>query len=56
MGWILLRSRWTGSFRYGDVAAHVLSLPIEDRASVAAELLASFDDDAAEDPVEIEAA
>lgn len=33
-----------------------LSLPIEERATVAAELLASLDDDAAEDPAEVEAA
>jgi len=33
-----------------------LTLPIDERASVAAELLASLDDEAVESPVEVEAA
>ena len=33
-----------------------LALPLEDRANVAAELLASLDNDAAEKPAEVEAA
>ena len=33
-----------------------LALPVDERASVAAELLASLDDDAAEDPAQVEAA
>ena len=33
-----------------------LTLPVDERATVAAELLASLDDDAVEDPAEVEAA
>ena len=33
-----------------------LTLPIDERATVAAELLASLDDEAAENPTEVEAA
>jgi len=46
----LMTSRAQGLLR------EALSLPIDERASVAAELLASLDDDAVESPVEVEAA
>jgi putative addiction module component (TIGR02574 family) len=38
------------------VLREALALPLEDRANVAAELLASLDDEAIENPAEVEAA
>jgi putative addiction module component (TIGR02574 family) len=42
--------------RAQDLLREALTLPIDERADVAAELLASLDDAAAEDPAEVEAA
>jgi putative addiction module component (TIGR02574 family) len=42
--------------RAQGVLREALTLPIDERASVAAELLASLDDAAAESPAEVEAA
>jgi putative addiction module component (TIGR02574 family) len=44
------------SSRTRDLLREVLSLPVADRADVAAELLASLDDAEAESPAEVEAA
>lgn len=44
------------TFRAQDLLREALTLPIDERADVAAELLASLDDAAAEDPAEVEAA
>ena len=42
--------------RAQDVLREALALPLEERADVAAELLASLDDAAAERPADVEAA
>jgi len=42
--------------RAQELLREILNLPIEERASVAAELLASLDDDAPENAAEVEAA
>jgi len=42
--------------RAQDVLREALALPVEERADVAAELLASLDDAAAERPADVEAA
>ncbi len=42
--------------RAQELLREVLALPLEERADVAAQLLASLDDAAAEDPAEVEAA
>jgi putative addiction module component (TIGR02574 family) len=42
--------------RAQDLLREALTLPIDERADVAAELLASLDDAAAEDPAEVAAA
>ena len=42
--------------RAQDVLREALALPLDERADVAAELLASLDDAAAERPVDVEAA
>jgi putative addiction module component (TIGR02574 family) len=42
--------------RAQDVLREALTLPLEERADVAAELLASLDDAAAERPADVEAA
>jgi putative addiction module component (TIGR02574 family) len=42
--------------RAQDLLREALTLPIDERAGVAAELLASLDDAAVEDPAEVEAA
>ncbi|OFW05031.1 MAG: hypothetical protein A3I61_19160 [Acidobacteria bacterium RIFCSPLOWO2_02_FULL_68_18] len=42
--------------RAHDVLREALALPLEERADVAAELLASLDDAAAERPADVEAA
>jgi putative addiction module component (TIGR02574 family) len=42
--------------RAQELLREALTLPIDERADVAAELLASLDDAAAEDPAEVEAA
>lgn len=42
--------------RAQDLLREALTLPIDERADVAAELLASLDDAGAEDPAEVEAA
>ena len=42
--------------RAQDLLREALTLPIHERADVAAELLASLDDGGAEDPTEVEAA
>ena len=39
-----------------ELLREVLTLPIDERADVAAELLASLDEAGAEDPIEVEAA
>ncbi len=42
--------------RAQGILSEALTLPIDERATVAAELLASLDEAGAEDPVEVEAA
>ena len=42
--------------RAQDVLREALALPVDERADVAAELLASLDDGAAEHPADVEAA
>lgn len=42
--------------RAQDILREALALPLEERADVAAELLASLDDAAAEHPADVEAA
>ena len=42
--------------RAQELLREAMALPIKERADLAAELLASLDDAAAEDPVEVEAA
>lgn len=42
--------------RAQELLREVLALPLEERADVAAQLLASLDDAAVEDPAEVEAA
>lgn len=42
--------------RAQDVLRDALALPLDERADVAAELLASLDDAAAEDPADVEGA
>ena len=42
--------------RAQELLREVLTLPIDERANVAAELLASLDDDAVDNPAEVEAA
>jgi len=42
--------------RAQEVLREALTLPVDERADVAAELLASLDDAAAENPAEVEAA
>ena len=42
--------------RAQDVLRDALALPLDERADVAAELLASLDDAATEDPADVEAA
>ena len=42
--------------RAQDLLREALTLPVDERADVAAELLASLDDVGAEDPAEVEAA
>lgn len=42
--------------RAQEVLREARTLPIDERANVAAELLASLDDDAVDDPAEVEAA
>jgi putative addiction module component (TIGR02574 family) len=42
--------------RAQELLREVLALPLDERADVAAQLLASLDDAAAEDPAEVEAA
>lgn len=42
--------------RAQDLLREALTLPVNERADVAAELLASLDDAGAEDPAEVEAA
>ena len=44
------------SSRAQDLLREALALPLDERADVAAELLASLDDTEAEDPAEVEAA
>jgi putative addiction module component (TIGR02574 family) len=44
------------SSRAQDVLRDALALPVDERADVAAELLASLDESGTEDPAEVEAA
>ena len=44
------------TYRAQELLREALTLPIDERADVAAELLASLDDAGAEDPAEVEAA
>jgi len=44
------------TFRAQEVLREALALPVDERADVAAELLASLDEGGGEDPAEVEAA